>query len=694
MRFKYRGWIAVAGILVGTTARSDGPSAPPTKISIADFPALTNVSDPRISPDGDRIVFTRKDVDTREDRSKSTLWIMNADGREPRFLAKGASAAWSPDGARLAYVAPDESGQNEIVVRWMNEGGATQVITRGASWPDTLRWSPDGRRIGFTAWVGRETEWAIGLPPMPSGAKWAAPPHIVDRLHFRSDGAGDIDGGYTHLFVVPAEGGKIRQVTSGDWSVGLWWDGPQSAGWDWTPDGRTIVFDALRAPDADLRYEDCDINAVDVTTGNVRTVTTARGLWHAPAVSPDGRWIAFVGFPAKTESYQSQELYVVPIGGGPPRKISTGLDRDVVELVWSADAERVYFTAQDRGAQNLYAATRNGAVTRMTSAAQVLELGNLDRRGTAVAIRSSLSAPPHVVSLRLEQPDRTKQLTHFNDGLLRRLMLASVEEIEYASSGGARIQGWLYKPPDFQPARRYPMILYIHGGPVYMGHVGFSFRLQFYAAAGYVVLYANPRSSSGYGTDFHNATSFDFPSLDYDDLMAGVDAVLARGYVDPARLFVAGLSYGGTLTAWTVGHTSRFAAAAATAPNIDWISWAGVSDLPLSGTHFLFRKPFWEDPQPWLSHSPLLYVGRVTTPTLLMAGDLDLRTTLAQSEEFYVALKTRGVPTRLIRIPGEYHILTRPSNIMRQMLYTLAWFGEYDREASRPGEAATPRQPL
>jgi dipeptidyl aminopeptidase/acylaminoacyl peptidase len=269
-----------------------------------------------------------------------------------------------------------------------------------------------------------------------------------------------------------------------------------------------------------------------------------------------------------------------------------------------------------------------------------------------------------------------------NEDLLTSVTLGDVEEIWYDSSGGAKIQGWIVKPPAFDQKKRYPMIMEIHGGPHGMYNIGFNFMFQTFAANGYVVLYTNPRGSTGYGSTFGNAIERAYPGVDYDDLMAGVDATVAKGYVDSRNMFVGGCSGGGVLSSWVIGHTDRFAAAAVRCPVTDWLSFMGHTDIPLFTANF-FDAPFWEKPEQWLKQSPLMYVGNVKTPTLVMTGVLDMRTPMPQSEEYYMALKMRGVPSKLLRFEGEYHgTTTKPSNFMRTVLYMLSWYKENSRSAT------------
>ena len=645
-----------------------------TLLTVDHYLDYEQVSDPQISPDGSQIVYTRRWVNKLEDKWESVLWIVRADGSRNRFLVKGSGAVWSPDGTRIAYLADGEPKGTQVFVKYIDAEGATQ-ITRVTETPSDLRWSPDAKSIGFAMFTPKTTPWKIDMPKAPEGAKWTKEPRVVDRLHFRQDRRGYTESGYVHLFVVSAEGGTPRQVTSGEWSVGARFDQlAGTVGWDWMPDGKTVVVEGLNERDADLRYRDSDVYAVDVATGATRKLTPERGDWASPVVSPDGKRIAFTGYPFTKQTYKTAALYVMNADGSGVRALTADLDRDPTGLEWAPDASGVYFSADDRGARNVYFAPLAGGARAVTTGAQVLTLGSVARTGAAAAVRSTAHAPADVVRLDLRKPAAVAQLTHVNDDLLARIKLGAVEEVWYPSKGGARVQGWVVKPPSFDARRKYPLILEIHGGPHAMYNVGFNFMFQNFAANDYVVLYVNPRGSTGYGTAFGNAIDRAYPSVDYDDLMTGVDTVIGRGFVDTTRMFVSGCSGGGVLSSWVIGHTTRFAAAAVRCPVIDWLSFAGQTDVPMF-TYNFFEKPFWEDPKRWLEQSSLMYVGNVKTPTMIMTGELDMRTPMPQSEEYYVALKMRGVPAVLLRFEGEYHGTgSKPSNWMRTQLYMMSWF--------------------
>jgi dipeptidyl aminopeptidase/acylaminoacyl peptidase len=531
--------------------------------------------------------------------------------------------------------------------------------------------------------VPKESKWDIPLPKPPEGAKWTKAPAVVDRLHYRQDRVGYTEAGFTHLFVVPADGGTPRALTSGDWNVGARFDGMAgTVGLDWTPDGRTIVIDGLDVPDADLRYRDSDVFAIDVVSGSRRKLMSERGNWSNPRISPDGRLAAFVGHSFTKASYKSEELFVVGLDGNGMRKISGSLDRDAVNLQWAPDGSGVYFSADDHGTSNVQFAPLSGSTRTITSGTHMLSLTSISAKSLGVGVRSSAHQPPDVVRFNLIQPGQVAQLTHVNDDVLNGITLGAVEEVAYTSGDGTKVQGWLVKPPSFDSNRKYPLIMEIHGGPHGLYSVGFNFMFQLFAANGYMVLYTNPRGSTGYGSTFGNAIERAYPSVDYDDLMAGVDAAIAKGNVDSRNMFVGGCSGGGVLSSWVIGHTDRFAAAAVRCPVIDWLSFMGHTDIPLFTANF-FDAPFWEKPEQWLKQSPLMYVGNVKTPTLVMTGVLDMRTPMPQSEEYYTALKMRGIDTKLLRFEGEYHGTTsKPSNFMRTALYMMSWYKDHSRRES------------
>lgn len=630
---------------------------------------MESASNPQISPDGSRIIFTRGGVDAVNDRRYSSIWIMEADGSRKRFLTDGSSPTWSPDGTRIAYTTSGEPQGNQIFVRWMDAEGATTQITRVERGPGSLRWSPDGTQIAFTMSVEDIEAWSVKLPPRPEGAQWTEGPKIVTRLNYRADRRGFVDTSHSHIFVVPAEGGTPRRLTDGEWN---------HSGPEWTPNGEEILFNSLREEESDWMWRESEIYAVKVESGAIRQLTTRPGPDSGPVPSPDGRLIAYQGQDISKDTYVENGLYVMNADGSNPRRIAGELGRSLANVTWASDGSGLYFNASMKGTRNVWFAPLQGEPRAITEGNQLLSFSSMDRNGNLAVTVSSYHEPGDIWTLNLRDPARMHRLTQVNQDILRGVVMGEVEEIWYKSADGLDIQGWIITPPDFDPSEEYPLILVIHGGPHGMYGVGFNHRWQNHAAEGYVVLYTNPRGSAGYGSAFGNEINNAYPDKDFDDLMNGVDEVISRGYIDEEQLFVYGGSGGGVLTAWIVGHTDRFAAASSNYPVIDWISFVGTTDGP--GWYRNFEKFPWEDPSEHLRRSPLMYAGNVTTPTMLMTGEKDLRTPMPQTEEFYAALKIQKVPTVMLRFKGEYHGTSSiPSNYMRSQLYIHSWFEKWKR---------------
>jgi dipeptidyl aminopeptidase/acylaminoacyl peptidase len=661
--------LAIAGIAAWSVDLG-AQAKPVRRLQLDQFFDMETVSNPQISPDGRQIVYTRGWVDKVNDRRSSALWIMDADGSRNRFLTTGSGAIWSPDGTRIAFTREGEPSGSQIWVRWMDAEGATTQITRLEQSPSNLVWAPDGKSIAFTMLVPRRDTWPIRMPARPEGARWTEAPRIVESLTYRQDRQGFVDQGLDQIYMVPAEGGTERRITDGQYDYG--------GAFSFTPDGKEVVFSAGRGQNWEREYRQSEVYALNVATGGIRAITSRSGPDTSPTVSPDGRWIAYLGYDYTTDTYIDNELYVVGLNGTGQRHMTPKFDRSPDNLTWAPDSSGIYFTADDSGSRNLHLAPLDGAISMVTKGVHLISLSDVNKSGQAVGTLTSFHKPGDIISFSLSNPGVLKQLTHVNDDVLSEVKLGEVEELWYTSVDNFRIQGWLIKPPDFDPAKKYPLMLSIHGGPHSMYGVGFNFAWQEHAANGYLVLYTNPRGSTGYGSAFGNSIKYAYPGKDFDDLMKGVDATIAKGSVDTRNLFVYGCSGGGVLTAWVVGHTNRFAAAASQCPVINWISFVGNVDGNPLRWYDDFEKFPWEDPSEHLRRSPLMYVGNVKTPTMLMTGVLDMRTPISQTEEFYQALKAVGVPTAMLRFNGEYHGTTsRPSNFLRTQLYLRYWFEKY-----------------
>ena len=633
--------------------------------------ALEYAADPQIAPDGSQVVYVRTSMDIMSDRKRSELWIVNADGSDHRRLGAGGSPRWSPDGTRLAYTA---GGQ--IHLRWMDTG-ETATLSQLTESPSGIRWSPDGRHIAFNMLVPYPPPSLAAPPRPPAGADWAAPPIMEDRFKNRQDGVGYLDFGYNHLFVISAEGGTPVPVTSGDFQ--------HSSPAAWTPDSRHLVFSSNRNPDWVLDYRNSELYIAPVAGGEIRALTGRAGPDQSPAVSPDGRRIAFVGYEDRTRTYQVSRLQVMNLDGSGSRVVTGDLDRSVASPVWAADGSGLYFQYDDEGNSKVAFATLDGDMEVLAEDLGGTSYGRPYGGGSfsvaddgSVALNQTRPDMPGELAVSVEGGS-PRRITSLNDDLLANRTLGEVEEIWWESSfDGRPVQGWIVKPPDFDPGRRYPLILEIHGGPVSNYGDRFSAEMQLLASAGYVVLYPNPRGSTSYGEEFADLLYHNYPGQDYDDLISGVDAVIERGYVDESNLFVTGGSAGGIMTAWIVGKTDRFRAAVAQKPVVNWISKTLTADNWYGYYFSRYEGLPWENPDPYWEFSPLSLAGDIDTPTLIITGEEDLRTPLSESYQLFHALKMRGIDTAVIRLPGASHDMSRrPSQLMAKVANIVAWFDKY-----------------
>jgi len=643
------------------------------------FFQMESVSGPQISPDGSQVVFSRGFVDLPKDQNASNLWVIDVTGVRLRQLTDGAwrdsAPVWSPDGKRIAFLS-DRSGSTQAHVMWADTRETLQ-LTRVERAPGGLKWSPDGRWLAFTVSLPDDTPiLPVKLPPTPRGAQSARGAVIVDRLSWGSDGVGPTTKSFTQVFTVDAAvGGTPRQVTSGAYS---------HTAPEWSADGKTIYVSGIRKPDAEYLRGDSEIYGVDLATLNVAPLTDRKGPDTNPTVSPDGKWIAYTGSDDKNETSALASLYLMDATGGAKRLWAGSLPSSPGDIEWAPDGSGVYYAMEERGESNEYflALAPGGSPKKVTSGAHVLTSLSFARTGQVAAIRSMTTQPGVLVTFAVAKPSEMKTLVDVNADVLQGVTIAGAEELWFASSDDLKIQGWLMKPAGFDPAKKYPMVLWIHGGPWSMYNMGWNWAFQNWAANGYAVLWTNPRGSTGYGQAFVNGIQFSYPGKDYDDLMAGVDAALAKGWVDKDNLFVCGGSGGGLLTAWIVGHTNRFRAAVSMRPVIDWQSFVGTTDG--ASWYRQFQKYPWEDPMEYAVRSPLHYVASVTTPTMIMTGESDLRTPIPQTEEFYRALKmVRKADTLMVRMPEEFHGWRRPTHQLLQQLYLMAWFEKYRTKESK-----------
>lgn len=664
-------------------------AAPPAFAQVAEGPSRTLVprdlfgleyaSDPQFRPDGGAIAYVRVANDIMTDRGRRSIWLVDPKtGAQSPLVADERSNSrprWSPDGQRLAYVVSGPDGA-QIHVRWMASGRSAQVAVLEQA-PGDLAWSPDGKSLAILMLTPDEPA-RLGAPlAAPEGAKWAAPLKVESRMTWRADGDGELKPGFSQVFVVSADGGTPRQLTFGKFDA----NGPLA----WTPDGRAVLFSANRNADWEANPNESEIYKVSATDGALTQLTRRVGPDAAPKASPDGRLIAYLGYDDKRRSYENVQLYVMGPDGQGVRSLTANLDRSIDAAEWTRDGKALVVSYDDHGATKLARVGLDGAIRPL---AEGLGAGQLDRPYTGGsfsvagdgAVAFTQGAPDRPVELAVTSGGKVRRLTSLNADLFAGKTLGKVEKLAVTSSYDQKpIDAWIVTPPNFDPSKKYPLILEIHGGPFSAYGPTFSTDNQLYAAAGYVVVYSNPRGSTSYGAAFANEIDKTYPSHDYDDLMSVVDAGIAKGFVDPKRLYVTGGSGGGLLTAWIVGKTDRFRAAATQKPVINWTSQV----LTVDGANFMaaywFGKMPWEDPQGYWARSPLSLVGNVKTPTLVVVGDQDLRTPVSESEQYYQALRLRGVPTAFVRVPGASHggLAARPSQSAAKAQAILAWFDRY-----------------
>lgn len=680
---------AVASVLA--VAPAGAQDAPARAFTGEDLFKLEGATDPQISPDGSRIVYVRRTGDIMKDRYQPSLWLVDVRSGTQRPLVADANQnmapRWSPDGNRIAYVSTAGGTGAQLHVLYLDSGTSVRV-TGLPDTPGAMAWSPDGRQIAYTMRVPGDGA-KLGSPPAkPEGAEWAKPLTIIDRVTYRFDGGGYAKPGFDQLFVVSADGGAPRRVTAGNWDAA----GPI----DWSADGRRIYFTGNRVKEWERAGNESEIYSVELDSGAIRALTDRRGPDFNPKVSPDGRLIAFMGNDDDGRSHNNFELYVMNADGSGVRAITPTLDRSIDDFTWAGNGS-LFATYADKGAMKL---ARIGLDGRTAVLVDYLTPGTISDRpyagGSFSASRSGALAytggtVDRPGDLFLKAGGAARQLTRLNTNWLQGKDIAPMRKLAVTAPDGRAIDAWLIEPVGRRPGQKVPLILEIHGGPHAEYGPGFSTDYQLYAAAGYAVLYTNPRGSTSYGEDFANLIDKNYPGPDYEDLIASVDAAIADGVADPKNLFVTGGSGGGVLTAWIVGKTDRFAAAATQKPVINWASEVLTADLATGAPRYWFGAMPWEKPEEYWRRSPLSLVGNVKTPTLVVVGEQDYRTPISEAAQYYQALQLRGVPTAFVTVPDASHGFTaRPSQSAAKASAIIAWFDRYrtDKATAAPAIAS------
>ena len=660
-------------------------------ITIDDFFQIRDVSQPEISPDGQWIAYVVRSKLLKEDKNEQRLWMVSTHGGDAvPMTAEGVSSThprWSPDGKYLSFLSARDGGKNQV---WLldRRGGEALRLTDTAQGVDDFEWSPDGTRLvlllrdpkteDLEAAKNKEKPTA-GVPAKLK----TPPPHVIDRLQFKRDTVGYLDRRRAHLYVFDVSSKTTTQVTSGDF---------EDSDPAWSPDGKSLAFTSNRSqPDPDRNFN-TDVWAVAADNSDKGAhptqITNNPGADHSPAWSPDGKWIAFVSqTDAKAIDYATEHLSIAPSSGGEARVLTAAFDRSVRHPRFSSDGRSIFFIAEDEGTQNLCRiAVTGGEIVRAIGGRLTVSSYSLGKDDSVAVQITSLDRPDEIFFLATNAKDPIR-LTKTNDALLSQLRLAQADYVHFKSKDGTPVSGYLYKPLDYAPGKKVPTLLNPHGGPVGQYTASFSHLAQLYAANGYAVLLPNPRGSSGYGQKFCEAIFADWGNKDYQDDMAMVDYAVAQGIADPDKLGVGGWSYGGISTNFIITQTTRFKAAITGASEVLYVANYG---------HDHYQKLWelelglpWENRTLYEKLSPFNKVTAITTPTLIMGGEIDWNVPIINSEQLYEALKRLGkAPTELIVYPGEYHGFTMPSHIKDRLERYLAWYAHYVKGDSTPARPA------
>ncbi|WMN61812.1 S9 family peptidase (plasmid) [Pseudoalteromonas xiamenensis] len=631
-----------------------------------------------ISNDGKTTYFVRNRMDIKTDKKVGNIWSVDNISGEMQPVTSGVhrdfSPVLSPKGDKLAFISTRD-GSPQVYIKWLKTNAVAKLTNLTQS-PGKVTWTPDGTGLVFSMFVPKASKTPVHVSGKPEGATWAKPAVFIDDVYYRADGMGYLDQGFEHLFWISADGGNARQLTSGDYDHG----GKVS----FSRDGKTLYFSANRRENNALKPTNNEIYSLDMDSKEITAITSRLGPDRYPEVSPNGRYLAYLGHDDKQTNYENNLLYVMDLKSGETEAYGEELDRNFSRLKWAGNSNAVYLEYDTEGQTSLGIQKLQGkfsVVTKQigsTSFGRPYSGGDFDVSDRGI-VAITLADTQRPADIAVVDKGEVKRLTHLNDDALTDITLGKVEEIWVKSKyDGLDIQGWVVYPPEFDATKKYPMILEIHGGPVANYGPHFASELQLMAAKGYVVLYMNPRGSDSYGKKFAQTIHHNYPSNDFDDLMTGVDTMLAKGFIDKDKLFVTGGSGGGVLTAWTVGHTDRFAAAVVAKPVINWYSFVLTADAyPFFSDYWFPGKP-WDHMEHYMKRSPISYVGNVKTPTMLLTGESDYRTPISETEQFYQALKLQGVESAMVRIPDASHgITSRPSNLLTKVEYILWWFEKH-----------------
>jgi dipeptidyl aminopeptidase/acylaminoacyl peptidase len=660
------------------------------KITAEDLYLFNTVSEVRISPDGQTVVYTVQKVDRKTEKKYTNLWVVPTNGGEPHQFTYGdqhdGSARWSPDGTTIAFLSDraDKDKPAQIYLIPFTGGEASQ-LTQIAGEISDVSWSSDGKRL--LCIVRKEDVETLEREQDKQKKKLGVVARHYDRVFYKLDGYGYLPHERTHIWIVDARSGKARQLT--DHAI---FDERYPA---WSPDGKWVAFMSNRCEDPDLNPDQWDLFIMPASGGEARKIDAPVGEKSLPSYSPDGKMIAYIAQEGEGLSYKNAGLWVVPVdGSSAPRNLTAKYDLHVnsstindvgsPELMpptWSKDGNRLFFNTVVHGSSVL----KSIAVTGDELHDEIGEGGvvgsfSIDKAQKKMAYFYGRMDDPVQVCVREGGRGNLHSITKLNRRLLDGIDLGQVEEVWFKGPDKNDLQGWIIKPPGFDLSKKYPSVMEIHGGPLTQYGKFFMHEFYFLAAHGYVVYFSNPRGGRGYGEEHAKAIYGDWGGADYADLMVWADYMERQPYIDPQRMGVTGGSYGGYMTVWIIGHTQRFKAAVTQRCVSNFVSMWGSSDLNWSFQYELGNKPPFEDLQKYWKHSPIAYIGNARTPTLVLHNEFDLRCPIEQGEQVFVALKKLGVESEMVRFPDEFHGLSRTGRTDRRIArlnHILRWFDKY-----------------
>ena len=639
---------------------------------------LQYVKNPQISPDGSQIVYRRMTFDILKDRAVGNLWMINSSGINNQKLTSRESseygAIWSPNGDRLAFISSTDEG-SEIYIYWKNTSKFAKISQLEGS-PSNLVWSSNGKDLAFTMKVKTAPPVLVKMPKKPKGAKWAKTARITDRLYHESDGQGYIDTGFTHVFLISSEGSGIAQLTSGEFNH----RGPLS----WSNDNSKVYFTSNRSDSWEYDFRNSELYSVNVENYRIMALTDRKGPDFNPKESPNGKYVAYLGYNDKIQAYQNTQLSIMDADGKNKRVLSLNVNSSINSYQWDSNNKGIYYSYDKFGDTKIAYLNLDGSSRDLAENLGGNSIGrpygggsfSVSNNGVIAYTNTSYKHPSE---LTIVKDNKSKQITNLNSQLLENRTLGKVEEIWYKSSFDNRdIQGWVVYPPNYDSSKNYPFLVENHGGPISNYGSRFSAEMQLFAAAGYVVFYPNPRGSTSYGEEFANLLHHNYPAEDYIDVMDGVDFCINKGIAKEEKLYVTGGSAGGLMTAWIVGKNNRFEAAVVVKPVMNWISKTLTADNYFQYSDTRLAGQPWDNFQEYWDFSPISLVGNIQTPTMVMVGMEDLRTPPSEAKQLYHALKLRKIPTVLVEIPEASHgIANRPSNLITKVAHVLAWLKKY-----------------